>query len=650
MEKSLIGSLPYKEVNGKKVFYRGQYRIIAQIVHTLQDKEPFGFIVMDDKTKMMKRFRTSQVKFLMSKYPFINAELENGKIRCTEGKLDNLMKFDMQGNRISEPKITILGEKVSKTDKQGEEREFKVLSADLVVLPGFYKESEVVKMIHLPPFNGMDSITNANKTANGRIVANVTRNSRDEEDIGFVKILEENIEENPSKKEVSNEWRKERHRQKLLQYGFVTLLHKSLDGHISSDKYSDVSTHINKKKELKIIISEIEHFGILEKARADNYDEALKYVTENINSESMRTLRISTAAICQYSLYIPQVYKDFYYSVYKKYLAALRSCSCRADFNRYVYERYKGREELHKRGIDSKILNEVINRARNEAIEYARINGYKGVRSREEELAMDIVDIEKRLCIPSCRSFSKAKEIAELGFCVHEKYKGQKYKSSYGRNYSLKYVGDFVPNYEEYFKMVTTFGDVACIAQIERAIEKKGNHNDTRNYTDEQNRQFVEMLFGILAIYRPDIAKKYWDERLSLMPEYQGILPDFDFSENRDYGLNPKLKLYYDTGFNAYYLGKPSMPSPPSIMKDLYPGHSYAKDYAEYKKSGNDVFIVYRAFYGTAYPRKPYDRHGKFCFLDTVLFNDLIAILGVITSENCSIDFIERHISNLRMM
>ena len=625
MSDRLKGSLPYKEIEGNKIFYRGKYRIVAQIVNTLWDKEPLGFFVMDESSKRIKKFKTSEVLFLIGKYPFVNAEIHNDKIRCTEGKIENLMKFNLKGQRLSEPMIMILGEKFK--NSKDEEREFKILNADLKVLPGFFKESEVVKMIHMAPFSGMKSIVNAKNRADNVIVANVTSNNRDAEDVGFVKIVEDDTDKKIKEKEKHKEWIRERHKKKLIEMApkilFNSLRHSELSGYAKMP-----SATISRGLEIKILIEEL-YKKDLERESFDKYDEVMKYV-KKIQNRSDGLLAYEKdcmfIAVYQYILLYPNVRENFIkYSKKRMEARIFKSEDAKLVEDESIYRFLIGRNVISK---TFKSLVEELNKE----LEKEKIEQQRKESKKRKLRSFDVSSASHFLCVTSSKQFKKAKEIAELGFCVHEKYKGEHYESSYGRNYTLKFIGDYIPNYKEYFKMANSFGDVACIAQIERAIETK------------QSRSFIEILFGILAIYRPDIAKKYWDERLSNIDVLNGILPDFDYSENRDYGLSSELKLYYDSGFNAFYLDKDFYYQKGfSNRKKAVDFYNAYKEY--YEKCHKEPFVVLRARFG--------NMGGKWNNRPKVknrLFSELVAILGLITSDECEVDFIEENIGYLRLM
>ena len=638
-ENKYKDELPYKEVEGEKIFFRGTYRIVGQIVQTLNDIKPLGYLIMDDKRGNIKAFDVAQTLFLIRKFKFINAEeskKEPGVIRCTEGKMDNLMKFNSQLKRISEPKIMILGEIVPK--KVNEERIFKILNADLQIMPRFYKESEIIELVNMYPYRGFDSISNAKKSINNTIIANVSPDiERDAEDVGFPKILKEEVSEKSKafqgKAEKTFEWRKKKHREKLVKLAPLVLLRALNDNRLSGRminthiRYPENAHHI--KDDLKIIVKEIYSKEIKTPEVISEIKEQSRGIVE-ITSESYPTMEDFNKyiGVYQYMLYIPSVKREVLKQG-KNYLDKVWAWKQSVVFDRSIYN------NMQKKGLICKAYKDVVKELEKYLVSAKAANEKK--KDNKKEYLVTYGEAKKLLRVLPTTTFKSAKEIAELGFAVHEKYGGNKYKTSYGANVTLKYIGSYIPNYEKYYKMSSSFGDLACLANIESIINKQGVNS-------KEGKNKIEIIMGILSIYRPDIAKIYMRDRLSKIQGLEDILPNVDFDTPMDYGLNPALKVYYDSGFNAFYMdsnffGKGNkLRYNHSWYGNVSKGFRYIDKQFEvvYEHDKKEPLINYRFKFGLDIP------------VNHTMMTELVAILGLLTSDDCLTEDIERYIGCLR--
>lgn len=627
-------SLPFKIEEGEKVFYRGKFRIVGRIVDDMSrytnKQETIGYLVMEDKTGMIKSFKIPETKFLISKYGFINAEIVDGTIRCTEGKMDNIMTFDVKLNRLSVPKIMILGEVLQKNGK--EEREFKILSADLKVLPKFYTESEILKMVSMPPFSGIASICNA-KNAKGNIVANVSiteGTKRDSNDTGFPKILRSEADKfikEIRKVNEKDDWRKQKHREKLVRLA-PTILFRAMHSRDMSSRLlrthfrpTEYAFHI--KDDLKIMTSEI--YKNLKFSQKDlAFLKSSLSDLSSIKEGSYQTMEgyIKYISIYQYMLKIPEVRQEL-----------LKYGKKKIENNSYIHTYFKNLGNPKYAEYNNSIYFNLIDiipeykKLFDELKEYGKVCMYRNKHSEylkmhNEKMEQQIVDVLKVL--PN-KKFTTVKEIEELGFAVQEAQKGEKYTTSYGSRYTLKYLGDYIPNYQKYFKMASCFGDLCCLAQVE-ALHQKGGRNADK---------LIEIVMGILAIYRPDIAKEYIEDRKKSIPVLNKILPNMTFDTAVDFGLNPELRKYYESGFNAFYMDNAIYTDNKSLLCSARIRNQYEIYYKKYHK---EPFINFRCKFASYWP------------IQHTLFSELIAVLGLITSNECTTDFIEENIGCLRFI
>ena len=313
----------------------------------------------------------------------------------------------------------------------------------------------------------------------------------------------------------------------------------------------------------------------------------------------------------------------------------------------------------HKKLLD-KVLLDYAER-RKELLELESVQTYfnvtKSKSSGDEAFRKEVVRDFKLVPISGYR---KSSEIAELGFAMFEKNKDIIYTTSYGAKYKLKFIGDFLPNYERYLKKAYTFGDVYCLALIHKLINidkyKSNYHNKDIVYrhgywnTEGKYQEIsisrytkIEILMALMSIYNPKLLKDYIETELGFVYDYDAnsssnvddpklryiinhIIGDLD--NVVDYKLDPRLKVYYDTGFNAFYLKEED------VLKK-YKHRSKKEELIESIDFEKDI-CVFRNRYPISRP------------ISHPLLNELVSIVGLIVSNNVEIKEIEQLIGVLR--
>lgn len=219
-------------------------------------------------------------------------------------------------------------------------------------------------------------------------------------------------------------------------------------------------------------------------------------------------------------------------------------------------------------------------------------------------------------------SFKTAKDCAQIGFAINAKDKGFKYTTEAGSNYTLKYVGDYLGNYTTYKKMARCLGDVLVLAQIERL--QKVNY-----FTPEQKLIREEIMLAIMSLYRPDIVNTYISNNFNRYIDL-GMLPGLNLESMTDYDLSPELKIYYESGFNVF-LNDTGMSG--SAERNKYNMRKYKRHYLKYSD-----YINLRSL-GAGVKS-----------LHTMLYDELAAIVGMITSDRVTPEAINEVIGALRML
>ncbi len=316
----------------------------------------------------------------------------------------------------------------------------------------------------------------------------------------------------------------------------------------------------------------------------------------------------------------------------------------------------------HKKLLD-KVLLDYAER-RKEILELDPVKTYfnlaKNNRSNEESFRKEVVRDFK--LVPKS-GYRKSSEIAELGFAMFEKNKDIIYTTSYGTKYTLKFLGDFLSNYDRYLKKAYTFGDVYCLAAIHKLINideywkpryycKDKDIVYERTYWDTAGQRQeesisrytkIEILMALMSIYNPKLLKDYIETELGFVYDYDanssGNVNDpklryivnhikGDLDNIVDYKLDPRLRVYYDSGFNAFYLKEED------VLKK-YRHRSKKEELLASIDFENDICVF----------------RNKYSLWDSIshpLLNELVSVIGLIVSDNVKIKEIETLIGLLR--
>ena len=140
----------------ERVEYKGELRIIGIIVDTRL--EEIGYVIMNERTKKFKHYTIEQTKWLLQKFKFSNAEYEakNSKIVNTECAMHRLIKFNTNLQPLENTKAMILGKIITNGKSSG----FRILSPKGTVVD--ISEKECLALIN----KGID-IVNAKLVSKG---------------------------------------------------------------------------------------------------------------------------------------------------------------------------------------------------------------------------------------------------------------------------------------------------------------------------------------------------------------------------------------------------------------------------------------------------------------------------------------------------
>lgn len=574
---TMNGKTKFKEV----VKYKGDLRIVGLVINA--DKKTVGYVIMTEKNQQFKMYTEAQTKILLKRFKFVNAELDGDSIKNTECAMNNLMKFNMNMQVVDNQGVTIL----AKISVNGKQYGYRAMDHNGKIVD--LTESEVIKLKQF----GTDIINAKIVNKGGKEFVSAIKGE-------FTQIDKTSITEIKSKKDSKEfEWRKERRRIKLEQIWCYNILRKSLVEYRGSwFPYWAMTYKIGNRKEpadlnfgktIEIMAKEVvpkyiktdEHKKILKKL----LDKYLSHTDKHRYPTNKKENIMLAVGLAQFVLIDNKELED----------RILREPDKLLNYSVY--------KQLHELGLT--------------------ISEYEGLMLKMEEAYEAEKDTKKKERTEfNTITFKTTKECAQVGFAINEKDKGLKYITEAGSKYTLKYVGDYLNNYNTYKQMARCLGDVLVLAQIER-LQK------VDYFTEEQKLIREEVMLAIMSLYRPDIVNTYISNNFNRYIDL-GMLPGLNLESMTDYGLSPELKIYYESGFNVF-LNDSGMSGCEESTR--WNTRKYNRKYLHYSD-----YINLRSL------------SAGVKSLHTMLYDELAAIVSMITSDRVSVDDVNKVIGNLRLL
>ena len=656
MEKGFVErKLPGSDVV-EKVLYKGTFRIVGRIVDNTKSKN-IGYLILNEKTYTFKAFSIEQTKTLMKRFKFVNAELQNNEIFNTEkavhGENNSETSFDKlpaYNSRLSlvdgKNKFMILG-KVIGIDSRGDETvSYRVLDANL-----HFVELDELKLA--------DYSNQGFVCTNGKLVSRQVKQDPKKKDSGVVnKVIvaplkgdfpviqrekvDEAIKELRKKKLEAKNTRYQAHLQKLIKGAPITLARcMGLDYRYRFKRmhYRSCKTDYFFKDDLRIEVNEIFKTLIKDKENV----ELLKKHLDNSSKENHVTNK-TYAGISQFLLYVPGVYEETL-----KYALKLISRNPNyfkrslIDKNSDVpYNLLKSENLLCKKYLE--LEKDILSH-----IDMSLIKSKTDVKDVKDELKPKYIN-SKYIIDESITKFNKSSEIAELGFCISKKNAGYKYTTKDNHHFTLKFIGEDFNDFDEYYALSTCFGDLYTIKKLKNFEISLDNFicNEKNRLFDISDSEFgyLELYSAMLYIYNPKLLKLFisklekkldvseiekiplknispeniegWKKaRLKMIEKVEKeleFIKNWDLDTNTELEIDERIKIYYASGYTSFYS---------TLKKDLI--------------NGKEPIINYRARFGI---RKMNINHK-------LLEEELVPIIGMLTSDVCSMKFISGKIGKL---
>lgn len=514
------------------VHYKGELRIVGQVVNQLTDKDPIGYVIMVEKTQQFKMYTVEQTKALITRFKFVNAALENGKIINTECAMSRMPKFNTQMSVIGNHGIIILGEIVDGGKKVG----YRAMDTNAKIVD--IEEHEIVKLNS----NGV-SIINAKIVKRDNSAAPSVSAIKSE----FTKIEKSKLADMmPKRISKTQQWRNERHIQKIMSFAASRVLTQMfLKSKVEYVNFSDnwawresddmYGRWVEPFKEYRIFCKEIatEKYNcaisdkdkdILKTINGMPRQDRLNYCQERMSAETkwfmLAFLQIALNNNNVYSRTVKQLKKNR---------------------NRIRFDLPK---ELVERGLACDSFKRLVAEAKEigkDAKEY-RESLTKGTR---RILPSDMSKAFKT------KTFTTGKEMAQLGFTISEDNRDLRYVTDYGYHKTLLYLGDVIGDgYSKYRAVSRCLGDVAAIAYVEKLLSKLENGE---TYIGENDMiASMQMIISIAYMFNSEAMKLYVNDSKDVLEYHLGELPVYEEIAGVDYKLNNWLTMYYASGFNVF--------------------------------------------------------------------------------------------------
>lgn len=587
----------YEVKTVEKVHYMGELRIVGQVVNSITDKEPIGYVVMTERTQKFKMYTINQTISLLGKFKFVNAELSNGKIVNTECAMSRLPKYSTNMRVVGNPGVIILGEIVDNDTVIG----YRALDtngriADLT-------EDEVIMLND----NGVGVINAKIVNRNNKSYVSAIKNE-------FTKIEKSKIKELRIKQSKGFLWRKQMHVNKWNNYigkqimihifaGTCGIVNDFIMARYPESTKTFGGGYLDLNREATILAKEVyttKNNITLSPEDVELYKRIIKevphkqligYTGENKWVDPDDNDKLFIALISQFVLNNPE-----------KQELVVKTIKNRGSRNTTFVNK------ILNSGYAGKAFKET----------WKKIKEYDDARAEEFRNNPYGLTAEDKKRMFRTKNFCSAKDIAQLGFAVSESNKEYEFETETGFHKTLLYLGDVIgPDYNMYKEKSRCLGDLAAVANLTKLTDRFYGYA----HNGDEMRAVIEMIIAIAFLYGSEAVKLYTERNAEKLSNLNIEVPDFVELSGTDYMLPPEVKMYYASGFNVF------------LNDGNYNRRNYKRKYLRHAE-----LINYRQL-GIAHN-----------ISHPMLKEELGAIVNMVTSDNCDSDLIDKLIGQLRYL
>lgn len=613
---------------------KARFRLLGQIKDSVSSKQAMGYLVLDEVTKRAKAYTVDQTMALLSRYPFTNAKLTCNKIENTECSMDRLTVYDPHLNILDKPGFTILGRVVnSKGTTLGFEavnyygEPVTLTAADISKCDGHFLNCKVVgegKDKHL------SGIRQAIPVIKRETLQNKPSHSPKKVNTKAVKYRKE-MHKRKTRAWLANIFTQEilGKTPKYLGHAGIYIPDETGRGHrkYRRELRLDLEMRIVTNELINDIRAELKDSNC---KMTDRYETMLNIISNialSIEKEYKgKPIKFMTDinADLGYKLFVVSTLVTFYADI-NDHAMFYRMCVQRPIL---LEEAMRYPQIVVRKGSGKHWDTSIIKKAVKEEFGSNLNNGMLEILTAINKA--EAYKKEHEIGVFDVKEFKSAQSMAELGFAISEQNRGFKYNKSMGTKCTLKYIGDYLKDYESYKRNATCLGDVLIPATVETMMKYSDENLSNNAEQRHVNAVRMEMALAILAIYNPSMCNLFFEHH----PELSGVfLTGFDPENPVDYELPDKLRLYYESGCCVYYndMGEDEV-----IVRG---GRSITEKVSYSKERLRKAEVInYRAL-------GPH----KSCQCSDLKWQ-LAPIVNTLTSDNCTAEDIELYIGNLRAL
>lgn len=592
-------------------------RVLGRVVNTINNKKKtVGYIIMNEASGSYKAYSESQARELIKRMKFVNATIEDGKIINTECSMDRLPEFDMQLNVISAPGIIVIAKIIREGDKPGNDKAwYKILTTNGKICN--LTTEELFKYYD----NGVELI-NAKVAHNGR--TRYISAIRGE----FNKItLPNTVNKNgnntdTSSKEKSKEYRKSRHRERMI-FAYERFIRQLLRKNPYNDeaKYkvtakvlytynrAESRQEYNLKKEYRIAFSEMfksEESHDIAKKMLSMFSIDNVY-TSNTLLSALDIIKILSIAQCIFE----NRSEDYMINAIIKPAFSRNEKACMKNCRKV--------SAMFKKLIDSELATKKMKRFIHLYLEEIRSRNWSVIGNT---------------CTPNSSrefkviSFESEQGANQLGFTFSESQRGKSITTNDGYHCKLKFLGDYMNEYPELRFRANNIGELLRIAYIERLLSLyKKYYVDSTTYgaaiSKEDIVAYIEIIIAISFMVESEVGRAistYIGRNMQRLEEIGVQIPDNTLKLNRG-EVPEEIFNYIDSGFCVF-------------LNDI--------NYRKCKK----IKAALKTARVVNYRMRPITT----VIQHPMLIDELVPFVALVTSDNCSMERINRLIGRLRFI
>lgn len=640
-------------------------RLIGVIVEKPTDKKYIGYVVMSERTGAKFAYTPEQMVTLLKNTKLVNAVFDktattNGGIVNTECSLDRLIKFN-RGLQIIDThnKLTLFYEICEGEKCLG----YRVYSSNDKLIN--LTEQEILKMMNQ---TGCELVNGKRVNRDGKEFISGIK-------CEFRKIQHQSKAKKPTTKDPTEETgisklsgrERENHEKfkvKLMNNCALAIRAMLIDNDGLPNTVVKAGGYYQPRKVAEIFANEIMKDIQMPDSDREKF-EKIKAQIPKLTGKVDRSGKISKAnvdmirALFQFGLFVPEI------DMRVKQLAG----NGKLMYVKVRLGEKTSAEIMQEKGIACSKLREMIQMVG--MLPYNKVmidelNRKKQLTKYKMERAI------KNVPVVNHTTFRTAEEIANLGYAISKNNDGYAYMNPRGGVYKLLFIGRNTglsdADFNKYAGMAKCFGDIQTVTLIQSFMESLYDvrrykyvtrdardseiisivdnimrnglhryiHSEYGDSASDKVEKFVavqiahiEILLALLAMHNKELYNVYLeDKKATGYKVFDGMVP----KASSAHPLNEKLRLYYESGYSAYYASSHN-----GVGAFHYAGKYKGKVMQDMYSKNPNMVVNYFKMLPAGTPIKHAD------------FKSLVDEIANLTSANCTREVIKEKVGILRV-